>query len=94
MDLEQQAGRVLLIGCEQSAFDQDLDRLLAEVRPAGMIFFQRNVAGAAEFAAFAGQVREQLSAGLPAGSSPLLAVDQEVHIRVSWSKLVRVIVPL
>ncbi len=54
-------GRVLMIGFEQSAWDDALEQLLREVQPGGVIFFNRNTKGGAEaFRDLVTRVRETL----------------------------------
>ena len=77
MENETAAGRLLLVGFEQNTFDEELARLLTEIRPAGVILFGHNIAGAAEFAALVQQIVQALAEhGLP-GGLPLLAMDLE-----------------
>ncbi len=77
MDLETAAGRLMLVGIEQSALDEELARLLAEVRPGGIISFEHNIAGAAEFARLVHQIVEALAEPAPPSGPPLLAIDLE-----------------
>jgi beta-N-acetylhexosaminidase len=77
MDIERQAGLLLLVGFEQSQFDPDLEALLGEVQPGGVIFFQRNVAGLEEFARLVHEVAEYMRAFVPREADPVLAVDAE-----------------
>jgi len=77
MDLETAVGRLLLVGIEQSARDAELARLLAEVRPGGVIFSEHNIAGAAEFADLVHQIAEALAEPAPPTGPPLLAIDLE-----------------
>lgn len=65
-------GRVLMIGFEQSAWDDALEQLLREVQPGGVIFFNRNTKGGAEaFRDLVTRVRETLAHPV------LLAADVE-----------------
>jgi len=65
-------GRVLMIGFEQSAWDDALEQLLREVQPGGVIFFNRNTKGGAEaFRDLVSRVRETLAYPV------LLAADVE-----------------
>ena len=77
MNIETAAGRLLLVGFEQNRFDEELARLLAEIRPGGVIFFGRNIAGAAEFAELLSQIVEALAEHGTRGGPPLLAMDLE-----------------
>ena len=81
MNIETAAGRLLLVGFEQNRFDEELARLLAEIRPGGVIFFGRNIAGAAEFAELVSQIVQALAEhGAPGGPpllAPILAIDLE-----------------
>jgi len=73
-ELERYAGQVLLAGFDQSAYDAELERLLTEVRPAGVIFYRPNISGIDEFSELVQQVTSTLGdrAGLP-----ILALDME-----------------
>ena len=73
--LRESAGQVLWIGFETDAWNGHLESLLREVRPGGVIFFQRNLATAEQFQNLVRQVAGFLleSSALP----PLLAVDLE-----------------
>ena len=77
MEIETAAGRLLLVGFERNTFDEELARLLTEIRPAGVIFFGHNIAGAAEFAALVQQIVEALAEHGPPSRPPLLAMDLE-----------------
>ena len=77
METETAAGRLLLVGFQQNTFDEELARLLAEVQPAGVIFFGRNIAGPAEFVALVQRIVEALADSGPPSGSPLLAMDLE-----------------
>ena len=85
MNIETAAGRLLLVGFEQNRFDEELARLLAEIRPGGVIFFGHNIAGAAEFADLVSHIVEALAEhGAPGEPPPLapilapiLAIDLE-----------------
>lgn len=79
-------GQLLLIGFEGDACDRELAALLGEVRPGGVIFFQRNIASAEQFQALAGEIRSLLGDSLP-----FLAIDQEGG---SVDRLREVIAPL
>ena len=76
IDIENAAGRVLLAGFEATEFNEEVERLLADVRPAGAIFFRRNVTGIEQFRELVRRVAEALRAHQGEGA-PLLAVDQE-----------------
>lgn len=72
-DRKRRAGQRLLIGFERPFVDDDLRRLVREVRPAGFILFARNVEDPA-------QVRElnrELASLVDAHDPALIAVDQE-----------------
>ncbi len=70
--LEQAIGRLLMIGLEQSAWDERLAELLREVQPGGVIFYGHNAAGGVEgFQELVGRVRETL------GPRAFLAADLE-----------------
>jgi len=73
--LRESAGQVLWIGFETDAWNWQLESLLREVRPGGVIFFQRNIATAEQFQNLVRQIAGFLleSSALP----PLLAVDLE-----------------
>ena len=77
MEIETAAGRLLLVGFEQNKFDEELSRLLTEIRPAGVILFGHNIAGTAEFAALVQQIVQALAEHGPPGGLPLLAMDLE-----------------
>ena len=65
-------GRLLMIGVEQSAWDADLEHLLEEIQPGGVIFFNRNTQGGPEaFRELVAKVREGL------GYPVFLAADLE-----------------
>ncbi|MEW5723695.1 MAG: glycoside hydrolase family 3 N-terminal domain-containing protein [Thermodesulfobacteriota bacterium] len=69
-------GRLLLVGFEGEVFDRTLERLLLEVRPAGIILFQRNTGGGpAQVAGLLDRCQDLARAEL---DRPLLtAIDQE-----------------
>ena len=73
--LLQQAGQLFLIGIEASAWDTATEALLREVRPGGVIFFQRNIASPEEFAGLVRRIGGLLAedSSLP----PFLAIDLE-----------------
>ena len=81
MEIETAAGRLLLVGFEQDTFDEELARLLTEIRPAGVILFGHNIAGAAEFAALVQQIVQALAEhgapSVPPLLAPILAIDLE-----------------
>ncbi|MBI3933110.1 MAG: glycoside hydrolase family 3 protein [Acidobacteria bacterium] len=70
--LAEQAGQLLTIGFEGQECGRELRSLLKEVRPGGVIFFQRNIATAEQFRTLMIQIREVL--GTP---HPFLGIDQE-----------------
>ncbi len=72
-DRKRRAGQRLVIGFEGPAIDDDVRRLVAEVRPAGFVLFARNVVEPA-------QVRElnrELASLVDPHAPALLCVDQE-----------------
>jgi len=73
-EFERDAGQVLLAGFDQSACDAELERLLTEVRPAGVIFSKRNIAGIPEFSELVQQVSSTLG---DRAHLPVLALDME-----------------
>jgi len=65
-------GRLLMIGIEQSAWDQELEHLLEEIQPGGVIVFNRNTKGGPEaFRDLLAKIRESL------GYPVFLAADLE-----------------
>ncbi len=72
--LSLRAGQLLWIGFEADSWDAPLENLLREIRPGGVIFFQRNVVETEQFHTLVRQVTEVLS---EAASPPFLAVDLE-----------------
>ena len=70
MEIETAAGRLLLVGFERNTFDEELARLLSEIRPAGVILFAHNIAGAAEVAALVQQIVQALAEHGPPGGLP------------------------
>ena len=74
-NLSVQVGHLFLIGFEGSVYDRPLEDLLREVRPGGVIFFQRNITGAAEFAELVRRTAAFLST--PPSAPPFLAIDLE-----------------
>src|SRR3990172_12287035 len=66
------AGQLLCIGFEGLECGRELRSLLKEVRPGGVIFFQRNIATADQFRTLVADIRHVLGA-----SRPFLAIDQE-----------------
>ena len=71
-ELIQQVGQMLCIGFEGQECGPSLRSLLKEVRPGGVIFFQRNIATAEQFKTLVDDIREDLKDSLP-----FLAIDQE-----------------
>ena len=71
-ELIKKAGQLLCIGFEGLECGPELRTLLKEVRPGGVIFFQRNIATAEQFRTLVADIREVL-----AESRPFLAIDQE-----------------
>jgi len=74
-NLSVQVGQLFLIGFEGSVYDRLLEDLLREVRPGGVIFFQRNITGATEFAELVRRTAAFLST--PSATPPFLAIDLE-----------------
>lgn len=68
----QLAGQVLLIGFEGQQMTAELRELLTAVRPGGLIYFQRNIATADQFASLVANTR-----GLLQGPKPFQAIDLE-----------------
>ncbi|MBI4480521.1 MAG: glycoside hydrolase family 3 protein [Acidobacteria bacterium] len=66
------AGQMLCIGFEGLECGPELRSLLTEVRPGGVIFFQRNIATVEQFRTLVADIRKVL-----AESRPFLAIDQE-----------------
>jgi len=73
--LEQQIGQLLIVGIDGSVFDSQTEDFLREVKPGGVIFFQRNILSASGFFYLVRQVREFLQSLAPA--PPFLALDLE-----------------
>jgi len=73
--LSEQLGQVLLIGFEGGGWSRELDELLREVQPAGVIFFERNIADAEPFQQLVAEIRSVLET--PEAGPPLLSIDQE-----------------
>ncbi|MBI3895305.1 MAG: glycoside hydrolase family 3 protein [Acidobacteria bacterium] len=73
--LLEKGGQLFIIGFEGDSWNPTLEKLLLEVRPGGVIFFQRNIASAQSFQRLVRQVRDYLiGLTLP---SPFLAIDLE-----------------
>jgi beta-N-acetylhexosaminidase len=71
-ELSKKVGQMLCIGFEGQECGAELRSLLTEVRPGGVIFFQRNIASAEQFRKLVADIREVLK-----DSRPFLAIDQE-----------------
>jgi beta-N-acetylhexosaminidase len=71
-DLIQNVGQMLCIGLEGQECGPELRGLLREIRPGGVIFFQRNIATEEQFRKLVADIRETLK-----DSQPFLAIDQE-----------------
>lgn len=72
---EEKLGQLLIVGLPGKALDEESARLLSDVRPGGVILFDRNMQSPEQVAALNGALRERLlqTTGLP----PFLCVDQE-----------------
>ena len=68
-------GRTLMIGFEGSRFDADLEKLLSEVRPGGIILFKRNVGGPEVVAGLTSACQDLARSEF--GRPLLVAIDQE-----------------
>ncbi len=77
MDIERQAGLLLLAGFEPDRLVPELKELLEEVRPAGVVFFRRNIAGIEPFAEFIDELEALFGGMLPRSSRAVLAIDEE-----------------
>ena len=71
-ELGRRAGQVLIIGFEGCQCDAALSQLFRDIRPGGVIFFQRNIAEAEQFRELVADIRKALSS-----PSPFLAMDLE-----------------
>ena len=71
-ELIKKVGQMLCIGFEGQECGPELRSLLKEVRPGGVIFFQRNIATEEQFRKLVADIREVLE-----DSRPFLAIDQE-----------------
>lgn len=71
-ELIKKVGQMLCIGFEGQECGPELRSLLKEVRPGGVIFFQRNIATGEQFRKLVADIREVLK-----DSRPFLAIDQE-----------------
>ena len=67
-----QVGQLLCIGFEGQQCGAELRSLLTEIRPGGVIFFQRNIASPEQFCTLVADIRDVLK-----DSRPFLAIDQE-----------------
>ncbi|MBX2800055.1 MAG: beta-N-acetylhexosaminidase [Myxococcales bacterium] len=72
-DRKRRAGQRLLLGFDGLAVDEDLRRLVAEIRPAGFLLFGRNLDGLEQVS----QLTEELASLVNPHHPALLAVDQE-----------------
>ncbi|HWP83755.1 MAG TPA: beta-N-acetylhexosaminidase [Terriglobia bacterium] len=68
----QKIGQLLCVGFEGQQCGAELRSFLAEIRPGGVIFFQRNIAAPDQLRSLVADIREVLK-----DSAPLLAIDQE-----------------
>ena len=74
-DFSSAAGQLFIVGLEGSTWSEDMQILLAEVRPGGVIFFDRNISLPDNFFELVNQIREfYIRASMP---TPFLAVDLE-----------------
>ena len=73
--LPERVGQIFWIGLEGNAWNRQLEELLGEVRPGGVIFFPRNMASRQGFAELVRQFAAVLSR--PPSPAPLLAIDLE-----------------
>ena len=73
--LPEQVGQIFWIGFEGDAWSPQLEDLLWEVRPGGVIFFPRNMATAQQFAELVRKIAEALAE--PTSPPPFLAIDLE-----------------
>ena len=74
-DFSSAAGQLFIVGLEGSTWSEDMQILLAEVRPGGVIFFDRNISLPDNFFELVNQIREfYIRASMPC---PFLAVDLE-----------------
>src|SRR3972149_1491577 len=73
--LSQLVGQLFIIGFEGPRWGPELRQLLRDVRPGGVIFFQRNITGPEEFQPLARQIREFVESECAA--PPFLALDLE-----------------
>ncbi|MBI1956455.1 MAG: glycoside hydrolase family 3 protein [Acidobacteria bacterium] len=73
--LREHLGQLFVIGFEGDSWNPSLEELLQEVRPGGVIFFQRNITTARSFHRLVRQIRDFLAGlSLPV---PFLAIDLE-----------------
>ena len=73
--LAQVVGQLFLIGFEGNCWAPELEKLLREVQPGGVMFFQRNIQNPAAFQALVARIRAFLET--EAETTPFLAIDQE-----------------
>jgi beta-N-acetylhexosaminidase len=75
MELEERLGELLMVGFEGREMDEPIAAHIRELRPAGLIFFKRNIVGPKQLAQLTREIqslaKEELRRPL------LLAVDQE-----------------
>jgi beta-N-acetylhexosaminidase len=71
-ELTKKVGQLVCIGFEGQQCGPELRSLLREIRPGGVIFFQRNIATEEQFRTLVADIREALK-----DSRPFLAIDQE-----------------
>ena len=65
----------MIVGVDGGSFDRDTENFLANVRPGGVIFFQRNIAGAPQFFGLVRDIRDWFRKTLD--NPPFLAIDLE-----------------
>src|ERR1039458_9561467 len=71
LTLEEQLGQILIVGIDGGGRNQKLEDFLREIRPGGVIFFQRNIKTAPEFRRLVERIRELLE------TPPFLSLDLE-----------------
>ena len=73
--LPEQVGQIFWIGFEGNAWSPQLEELLREVRPGGLIFFPRNIATPQQFTELVRKIAGFLAE--PPSPPPFLAIDLE-----------------
>jgi beta-N-acetylhexosaminidase len=71
MTIEERIGQLLFIGIPGTTVDEDTRRLLDEVRPGGVVLFDRNIESAQQVAELNAAIRAHVSI------LPLISIDQE-----------------